>query len=101
MANIFIFGCFLAIIRFLMFGGRCNRDIIMKTKILYKCKKADTILYIGFFVIIILFYAFPDKAWCMDAAALRPSPIARITVAPPRTISPPAYRSGMSERIVS
>ena len=34
MANIFIFGYFLAIIRFLMFGGRCNRDIIMKTKLL-------------------------------------------------------------------
>ena len=27
---------------------------------------------------------------CMDAAALRPSPMARITVAPPRTMSPPA-----------
>ncbi len=36
MANIFISVYFLAIIRFLMFGGGCNRDIIMKTKVLYK-----------------------------------------------------------------
>lgn len=48
--------------------------------------------------------AWPDLAWlaglgsgyffvrvvCIAFAAARPSPIARITVAPPRTMSPPA-----------
>ena len=38
---------------------------------------------------------------CMAAAARRPSPMARITVAPPRTISPPAYMSGRSLCMVS
>ena len=33
---------------------------------------------------------FAERAWCMWAAARRPSPMARITVAPPRTMSPPA-----------
>ena len=37
----------------------------------------------------------------MASAALRPSPMARMTVAPPRTISPPAYTSGREERISS
>lgn len=30
------------------------------------------------------------RAVCIEVAAARPSPIARITVAPPRTMSPPA-----------
>lgn len=35
------------------------------------------------------FYRLQNCA-CISAAARRPSPIARITVAPPRTMSPPA-----------
>ena len=38
---------------------------------------------------------------CIPAAAFLPSPMARITVAPPRTISPPANRSGMEDCMVS
>lgn len=33
---------------------------------------------------------YPCSCLCIAAAARRPSPMARITVAPPRTISPPA-----------
>ena len=41
------------------------------------------------------------KFSCMAAAARRPSPIARITVAPPRTMSPPAKIVGMDVCILS
>ncbi len=41
-----------------------------------------------FFLIYLRYYFF--RFSFMLAAALRPSPIARITVAPPRTMSPPA-----------
>ncbi len=37
-----------------------------------------------------LFKNYPPIDSCIAAAAWRPSPIAKITVAPPRTISPPA-----------
>ena len=36
---------------------------------------------------------------CIDLAALRPSDIAKITVAPPRTISPPANNIGIDDCI--
>ena len=35
------------------------------------------------------------------AAAFRPSPMARITVAPPRTMSPPAKMVGMDDCMLS
>lgn len=38
---------------------------------------------------------------CMERAARRPSPMARMTVAPPRTMSPPANIMGMSVCMVS
>ena len=41
------------------------------------------------------------NASCMCCAALRPSPIASMTVAPPLTISPPAYTSLSDDFIVS
>ena len=47
-----------------------------------------------------VYYSFFNCS-CMAAAARRPSPMARITVAPPRTISPPAYMSGRSLCMVS
>ena len=37
----------------------------------------------------------------MDSAALRPAPMARITVAPPVTISPPANTPRFEVRVVS
>ena len=37
----------------------------------------------------------------MEAAALRPAPMARITVAPPVTMSPPAKTPGLLVRMVS
>ena len=44
----------------------------------------------------------PDRRYAsMAAAALRPAPIARMTVAPPVTMSPPAKTPGLDVRIVS
>ena len=47
------------------------------------------------------FYFGSDKCLCIAAAARLPSPIANITVAPPRTISPPAKIIGIEDSISS
>ena len=42
------------------------------------------------FIYLLSFQRFDDSCSSMAAAARRPSPMARMTVAPPRTMSPPA-----------
>src|SRR5690606_27296255 len=56
------------------------------------------------YIVFILFNQlspFEDKCSCIALAALLPSPMARITVAPPRTISPPAKIKSSAVCIVS
>ena len=55
----------------------------------YHANVTKTLLHINNKMLYIVFI-YPFNSFAMLAAALRPSPIANITVAPPRTMSPPA-----------
>nr|DAI98734.1 MAG TPA: hypothetical protein [Caudoviricetes sp.] len=54
----------------------------------FKCERH---LFLMLYTLLYKYIYSPRSCLSIFAAARRPSPIARITVAPPRVMSPPAY----------
>ena len=63
-------------------GSNIFRFLQLLISFLARGRRGEAGLFCQFLVV--------ERAVCIEAAAARPSPMARITVAPPRTMSPPA-----------